>query len=164
MTAGMPDFGALLAQAQAMQQQVLQAQADLADVRVEGSSGGGLVTATVDGRGDLISLVITPEAFDPADPDALDTLGDLVVAAVRDARAAAEEHAGAQLSRATGGLADLGGSLGALFGGGPASADDEDESDDWDDEELEDEDLEDDDLTDEDLLAGDRDGTDDRFA
>lgn len=157
MTAGMPDIGALLAQAQAMQQQVLQAQADLAEVRVEGTSGGGLVTATVDGRGDLVSLVITPEAFDPAEPDALETLADLIVAAVRDARAAAEEQAGAQLSRATGGLADLGGSLGALFGGAAVTQGDEGESDDWESEE----DLEDEDLDDEDLDEGPDEGPDD---
>jgi len=146
MTAGMPDIGALLAQAQAMQQQVLQAQADLADLRVEGTAGGGLVRAAVNGRGELVSLVISPAAYDPSDPDALETLADLVVAAVRDGRAAAEEHAGAELSRATGGLADLGGSLGALFGAGsadqPGLGSAGADSEDWDDED----DLDDDEV------------------
>lgn len=122
MTAGMPDFGALLAQAQAMQQQMMAAQQGLADERVTGTSGGGLVTATVDGRGDLLALAIDPGAFDPDDPDAWDTLADLVVAAVRDARAAAQQVAGESMAQATGGLAGLGGSLAALFGEGPEAA------------------------------------------
>ena len=50
MTTGMPDFGALLAQAQQMQQQMVDAQEALADLVATGTSGGGLVTATVDGE------------------------------------------------------------------------------------------------------------------
>lgn len=111
----MPDLGALLASAQAMQQQVLAAQEGLADERATGTAGGGVVTATVDGHGDLLGLRIAPEAFDPADPDALDTLADLVVAAVRDARAQAEQAAAASMAAATGGLSALTGSLGGLF-------------------------------------------------
>jgi len=113
---GLPDFSALLAQAQAMQQQVMAAQQGLADERATGSAGGGLVTATVDGRGDLLALAIAPEAFDPADPDGLETLADLVVAAVRDARVQAERTAAESINAATGGLAALSGSLGGLFG------------------------------------------------
>lgn len=121
---GMPDFGALLAQAQAMQEQMMAAQEGLADERVTGTAGGGLVTATVDGRGDLLDLSIARAAFDPDDPDGLETLADLVVAAVRDARAEAERVAGESLSQATGGLAALGGSIGQLFGGGDETGDD----------------------------------------
>jgi nucleoid-associated protein EbfC len=121
MTTGMPDFGALLAQAQAMQEQMMAAQESLGDQRATGTSGGGLVRATVDGRGDLLALSIEPAAFDPDDPDGLETLADLVVAAVRDARSAAEQMAGESLSQATGGLAALGGSLGELFGAGAGS-------------------------------------------
>jgi DNA-binding YbaB/EbfC family protein len=113
-TPAMPDLGALLAQAQAMQQQMLAAQQSLADERVTGSAGGGLVTAVVDGRGDLLALHIAPGAVDLADPDGLDTLADLVVAAVRDARTAAEQLAGDSMAQVAGGLS---GSLGELFGG-----------------------------------------------
>jgi DNA-binding YbaB/EbfC family protein len=123
---GLPDFGALLAQAQQMQQQVLAAQQGLADERAVGTAGGGLVTATVDGRGDLLALSIAPDAFDPADPDGLETLADLVVAAVRDARAEAERTAEQTMSAATGGLAALTGSLGGLLGDPPPPDDDTD--------------------------------------
>jgi DNA-binding YbaB/EbfC family protein len=112
----MPDLGALLAQAQVMQQQMLAAQQSLADERVTGTAGGGLVTAVVDGRGDLLELRIAPEAVDLGDPDGLDTLADLVVAAVRDARSAAEQMAGDSMAQVAGGLS---GSLGELFGGSP---------------------------------------------
>lgn len=129
MTTGMPDFGALLAQAQQMQQQMMDAQEALADLLATGSAGGGLVTATVDGRGDLRSLVISPQAYDPDDSDAWETVADLVVAAVRDAKAVAEEQATASMAQVSEGLGDqigdqiggmLGGALGDLFGG-PAS-------------------------------------------
>jgi len=117
MTTGMPDFGDLLAQAQQMQQQMMDAQESLADIRAVGTSGGGLVSATVDGRGDLVSLVIDPAAYDADEPDALDTLADLVVAAVRDAKSEAERVAAVRLADASTGLAALGGTLGDLFGG-----------------------------------------------
>jgi DNA-binding YbaB/EbfC family protein len=88
MTAGMPDMAALLAQAQQMQEQILAAQASLANVHVQGSAGGGLVTATVTATGELIGLEISPQAVDPEDTE---TLADLVLAAVRDAHRAAAE-------------------------------------------------------------------------
>ncbi len=77
------DMNALLSQAQAMQAQLQQAQADLAEKKVGGSAGGDLVQVTMTGAGELLDVVIKPEAWDPDDPA---TLGDLVVAAVRDAR------------------------------------------------------------------------------
>ena len=119
MTTPMPDFGALMAQAQQIQQQMMEAQEGLADVRAEGTAGGGLVRATVDGRGDLVALSIEPAAYDPDDPDALDTLADLVVAAVRDAKAEAEQAASERIGDAGGGVAALGESLGSLFGTPP---------------------------------------------
>ena len=123
MSTGMPDFGALLAQAQ---QSIANAQAGLEHQQSTGSSGGGLVTAAVNGLGDLLSLSIDPAALDPEDPDALETLADLVVAAVRDARSAAESHAGAVMA---GGLASLTGPLGEMLGSGSAAdAEPEDES------------------------------------
>jgi nucleoid-associated protein EbfC len=98
----------LLKRAQKMQQQLAEAQAELADAEVTGSAGGGLVTATMSGTGELKSLTIDPTVVDPDD---VETLQDLVVVAVRDARRAVDE-----LSEQTmGPLNDLaGGGLGGL--------------------------------------------------
>ena len=76
------DMNALLAQAQAMQAQLSNAQAELAARTVTGTSGGDLVTVTMTGAGELTEVRIDPAAIDPDDAE---TLGDLVVAAVRDA-------------------------------------------------------------------------------
>ena len=78
----------LLQQAQQMQQQLVAAQEELANTEVTGSAGGGLVTATMTGSGELTALTIAPSVVDPDD---VDTLQDLVVAAVRDASRAAAE-------------------------------------------------------------------------
>jgi DNA-binding YbaB/EbfC family protein len=76
----------LLAAAQQMQSQLVTAQQELADAEVEGSAGGGLVTAVVNGQGELVDLTIAAAAIDPADLDeSAQTLADLVLAAVRDA-------------------------------------------------------------------------------
>jgi len=76
------DLSNLMAQAQALQDQLERAQEELATQRVSGSAGGGLVEAIVSGTGELLELTIKPEAVDPED---VETLADLVVAAVRDA-------------------------------------------------------------------------------
>ncbi len=78
---GSMDLSSLLEQAQALQSQLEQAQAELATKTVTGTAGGGLIEATVSGTGELLGLVIKPEAIDPSDPE---TLADLIVAAVRD--------------------------------------------------------------------------------
>ena len=106
-----PDMNQLLEQAQQMQQQLVEAQQRLAETEVEGTSGGGLVTAKVSGTGDLIGLDISPEACDPDDTE---TLADLVVAAVQNATASAHDMAAKQLGPLTGGF---GGDLPG--GGGP---------------------------------------------
>ena len=81
-TEGGFDMNALLAQAQAMQEQMQNAQSELANKTVTGSAGGDLVTVTMTGAGELTEVRIDPKAVDPDDTE---TLGDLVVAAVRDA-------------------------------------------------------------------------------
>lgn len=104
----------LLEQATAMQQQLLAAQQELAEARVEGAAGGGAVTAIVSGTGDLLALQI---AASVCDPDDTETLADLVVAAVRAATANAQELAAGQmgdLTGALGGLGDEGSPLGKL--------------------------------------------------
>jgi nucleoid-associated protein EbfC len=85
---GQPDMQQLLQQAQKMQQELAAAQQELAETPVEGSAGGGLVKATVTGAGELQGLVIDPKAVDPEDTE---TLADLVLAAVRDASASAQQ-------------------------------------------------------------------------
>jgi nucleoid-associated protein EbfC len=99
------DMSGLLAQAQAMQQQLLNAQQELADTTVEGSAGGDLVTATVTGASELVGLTIKPEAVDPEDTE---TLADLIVAAVRDANTKAQALASAKLGPLAGGLGGAG--------------------------------------------------------
>lgn len=96
-----PNMQQLMKQAQQMQQQLMAAQAELADVEVEGSAGGGLVRATMSGSGELRSLTIDPSAVDPAD---VETLQDLVVAAVRDAARAAGELTQEKMGPLTGGM------------------------------------------------------------
>jgi DNA-binding YbaB/EbfC family protein len=98
-----PDMQSMLAQAAAMQEQLMAAQEQLASTRVQGSSGGGLVTATVNGTGELLALSIDPEACDPDDTE---TLADLVVAAVHDAASNAARAAAEQLGGIAGGLDD----------------------------------------------------------
>jgi DNA-binding YbaB/EbfC family protein len=95
----------LMKQAQKMQQQLAAAQAELAQTEVSGTAAGGLVTATVTGAGELLSITISPDAVDPED---LETLQDLVVAAVRDATRSAGELATAKLGPLTGGMGGLG--------------------------------------------------------
>jgi DNA-binding YbaB/EbfC family protein len=102
------DMSGLLAQAQAMQQQLFTAQQELAETQVEGSAGGGLITATVTGTGELVGLTIKPEAVDPDDTE---TLADLVLAAVRDATTQAQALATSKLGPLTGGIGGGAGSL-----------------------------------------------------
>ncbi len=78
---GSMDLSSLLEQAQALQTQLEQAQTELATKTVTGTSGGGLIEATVSGTGELVGLMIKPEAIADSDPE---TLADLIVAAVRD--------------------------------------------------------------------------------
>ncbi|MCA1713175.1 MAG: YbaB/EbfC family nucleoid-associated protein [Actinobacteria bacterium] len=101
---GQPNMQQLMKQAQKMQQQMLAAQAELAEAEVTGTAGGGLVTATLSGAGEVRSVKIDPKAVDPDDVESLE---DLVVAALRDgARAAAElsERTMGPLTQGMGGL------------------------------------------------------------
>jgi len=76
----------LLQAAAAMQSQLVSAQQELAEAEVEGTAGGGLVTATVNGQGELVDLTIAAEAIDASDLDeTAQTIADLVLAAYRDA-------------------------------------------------------------------------------
>jgi nucleoid-associated protein EbfC len=107
---GQPNMQQLMKQAQKMQQQLEAAQAELATTEVTGTAGGGLVSATLTGGGELTALTIDPKAVDPDD---VETLQDLIVAAVRDAHRAAGELAAEKMGPVTGGM---GGGLGGLSG------------------------------------------------
>jgi DNA-binding YbaB/EbfC family protein len=102
---GPPNMQQLMKQAQKMQEQLMAAQAELADAHVEGSAGGGMVKATVSGSGELVSLTIDPSVVDPED---VETLTDLVVAAVRDASRAAQELTAEKMGPLAGGLGGMG--------------------------------------------------------
>jgi nucleoid-associated protein EbfC len=95
------DMSGLLAQAKAMQDQLMRTQEELAETKVTGTAGGGLITATVTGAGELVELSIKPEAVDPEDTE---TLADLVVAAVRDATQQAQALAAVKLGPLAGGM------------------------------------------------------------
>jgi len=105
------DLGGLLAQAQNMQQQLLEAQSRVAAQTVEGQAGGGVVRVTMTGGFDFTSVRIDPEAVDPQD---VEMLQDLVLAAIRDAVGKVNALNQDAMQSMTGGL---GGAFGGAFGG-----------------------------------------------
>jgi len=118
------DFNAILGKAQEMQANLAQAQERLAEATVVGTVGGGAVSVTLTGAGDLQGVDIKSGEFDGTDPDSLSDLSDLIVAAYRDAKAQAEALAQENL---TSGLGDLTAGLpglGDLFGGSSSTAPD----------------------------------------
>jgi nucleoid-associated protein EbfC len=100
------DLGAMLRQAQQMQETMTARQAELAGRRYEGTAGGGLVKASVSG-GRVESVEFDPKSFE--DPE---MVGDLVTAAINNALEAADEDSQAEMGKITGDL-DLGGLLGS---------------------------------------------------
>ncbi|MBF6192305.1 YbaB/EbfC family nucleoid-associated protein [Nocardia beijingensis] len=103
---GQFDMQQLLAQAQQMQQAVMEAQAEIAATEVDGAAGGGLVQVRLKASGEVVSLTIDPKAVDPDD---VETLQDLVIGAVNDAMANAQRIAAERLGPLSGGFG--GGSL-----------------------------------------------------
>ena len=102
---GQPNLQQLMKQAQKMQQQIAEAQAELADAEVTGTAGGGLVTVTVTGAGDAVSVKIDPKAVDPDD---VETLEDLVRAALHNAAEASRELQQEKMGPMASGLGGLG--------------------------------------------------------
>ena len=92
---------ALLAQAQQMQQKLLQAQQQLANAEVRGEAGGGLVKVVVKGSGEVIAVKIDPKVVDPGD---IETLQDLIVGAMADASKQVTAMAQERLGSLAGGL------------------------------------------------------------
>jgi DNA-binding YbaB/EbfC family protein len=87
--------------AQQMQQEMLRVQNELESTIVDGSAGGGVVTATVTGKQEVVSVTIDPSAVDPAD---VEMLQDLVVAAINDAIRASRALEAEKMAAVTGGL------------------------------------------------------------
>lgn len=95
------DLSKMMKQAQKMQEDLAKAQEDLLNKTVEGTAGGGVVTVTCNGHREVTAVKIKPEAVDPDD---VETLEDLVLAAVRDGQTKAAALAQQQLGGITGGL------------------------------------------------------------
>ena len=107
---GMPggmNQAAMMRQAQKMQQEMLRMQEEMENKTYSATAGGGMVTAVVSGKNEVVSITINPEAVDPDD---VEMLQDMVIAAVNEALRAAEADKAANMSRLTGGL-----NLGGLF-------------------------------------------------
>ena len=99
------DVNKMMQQVQQMQADMLKAQEELANERVEASVGGGMVTVTASGSGEIVGIKIAPEAIDPDDAE---TLEDLVLAGVNEALRNAQELAQSKLGDVSGGLKGLG--------------------------------------------------------
>ncbi|ORX05351.1 nucleoid-associated protein [Mycobacterium triplex] len=95
------DMSALLAQAQQMQQKLMEAQQQLANAEIRGQAGGGLVEAIVKGSGEVVAVKIDPSVVDPSD---VETLQDLIVGAMVDASKQVTKMAQEQLGSLTAGL------------------------------------------------------------
>jgi nucleoid-associated protein EbfC len=111
------DLQGLLQQAQQMQEQLESAQERLTEARIEGTVGGGAVTVTLNGIGELEAVSIKAGGFDGSSDDDLSDLGDLIVAAYRDAKSQADALASSALGPlASGGMPGLGGGGGGMPG------------------------------------------------
>lgn len=107
---GMPggmNQAAMMKQAQKLQQEMIRMQQEQENKTYSASAGGGMVTATVNGKHELLNLEIKPEAVDPDD---VEMLQDVVIAAVNEALRTADTDAANNMSRLTGGL-----NLGGMF-------------------------------------------------
>ena len=107
---GMPggmNQAAMMKQVQKMQQDMLRMQEEQENKTYSAKAGGGMVTATVNGKHEVVGLEINPEAVDPDD---VEMLQDMIIAAVNEAMRTADAEAAQNMSRLTGGM-----NLGGLF-------------------------------------------------
>ena len=107
----MKNLGQFMKQAQAMQARIKEMQDKLGELEVTGASGGGLVQVTLNGKGEARRVKIDPSLVDP---DEVEVLEDLLVAAIADARAKVEREAQEEMRKIAGGL-DLPPGLGLPF-------------------------------------------------
>ena len=98
---------AMMKQAQKMQQEMLRMQEEMENKTYSATAGGGMVTANVNGKHEVVSLEIKPDAVDPDD---VEMLQDMLIAAVNEAMRTADSDAASSMSKLTGGL-----NLGGLF-------------------------------------------------
>ena len=96
----------LMKQAQKMQQDMARVQEELRQMEVEGVAGGGMVRAIATGGNEIVSITIAPEIVDPEDVEMLE---DLVLAAIKEALAAAQALAAQEMAKVTGGMGGMGG-------------------------------------------------------
>ena len=94
-------MAAMMKQAQKLQTKLAQVQAELAEKQVEGTAGGGMVTVTANGQQDIVGIKIDPEVVDPEDVEMLE---DLIMAAIQQARENAQDLSEKEMQKATAGL------------------------------------------------------------
>ena len=97
----MKNMGNMMKQAQKLQSKMLRMQEELAEKTVKTSAGGGMVTVVANGRQQIISIEVEPEVVDPED---VEMLQDLIMAAVNDALAKSQEMVAAEMGKLTGGM------------------------------------------------------------
>jgi len=97
----MKGFGNIMKQAQQMQAKMAEMQEKLAELRIEGTSGAGMVKVTLNGKGDLVGLKLDSASVDPEDTEVLE---DLIVAAYNDAKQKVEDQTQDQMKAMTGGM------------------------------------------------------------
>lgn len=97
----MKNLGQMMKQAQEMQSRMADMQAKLDQVEVEGASGGGMVKVTLNGKGEMRRLILDKTAVDPEEVEMLE---DLILAAYNDARAKVDSHVQGEMAKLTGGL------------------------------------------------------------
>ena len=97
----MKNLGQMLKQAQQMQARMAELQAQLDQLEVTGDSGGGMVTVTLSGKGEVRQVKIDPNLLDPEEVEVLE---DLILAAFNDAKAKVETHVAEEMAKLTGGM------------------------------------------------------------
>jgi DNA-binding YbaB/EbfC family protein len=98
---GIPNMGNLMKQAQQFQNRMAKLQQELGQKTIEATSGGGMVTVVVNGQQEIVSIKIDPEVVDPED---IEMLQDLVLAAVNDGLSRAKKMVNDEMAKLTGGL------------------------------------------------------------
>jgi nucleoid-associated protein EbfC len=97
----MKNLGQMMKQAQQMQERMAEMQAQLDNVEMTGAAGGGMVQVTLSGKGDLKKVKLDKSVVDPEE---IEVIEDLILAAFNDARAKVERHVAEEMSKLTGGL------------------------------------------------------------
>jgi DNA-binding YbaB/EbfC family protein len=97
----MKNLGQMMKQIQGMQSQMTEMQAGLERLEMSGQAGGGMVSVTLSGKGEMRRVKIDPKLLDPSEVEVLE---DLILAAAKDAKAKVDEHVSGEMARLTGGL------------------------------------------------------------